>query len=375
MIGNLIVIFLILLIGIFYSTGIKGSRNSDSNRKQYIFVICLILILQSGLRNVAVGADTYAYSVFFQDVKNMSWTDVWLEVTNYYQLAIGKDPGYVVFEKLAQYIAPTYQLFLMLISILFFAAMGNFIYKNTTELIEVIFAFILYSALYYSFFSITGHRQTIATAAVFVGFELIKKRKAISFLIIILLASTIHRSSLVFLPFYFIGQIQNTKLFYTFVLLLFPFLLGISSQMSVYLQLLGGYEGYDSYDGAGTYTFTSLIILVALTTWWRLKSVLYKNPDAGILYNAFALAILFTPLTWFNPSAMRVVQYFSIFMMVLIPLTIQSFTRFSAQIKFILFQILIFILIGLFMKSNWNSSYKFFWQDMPLGDNYLDSNF
>ncbi len=58
MIVNLSVIFLILFFGfVFYNIPTLGLVNSSSNRKRYIRIICFILILQSGLRNVAVGED------------------------------------------------------------------------------------------------------------------------------------------------------------------------------------------------------------------------------------------------------------------------------------------------------------------------------
>jgi len=48
------------------------------------------------IRNVAVGADTYAYYMTFEHVKQMSWTAVFEAVTKYYKLWHGKDPGFNV---------------------------------------------------------------------------------------------------------------------------------------------------------------------------------------------------------------------------------------------------------------------------------------
>ncbi len=193
MIVNLIVIFFILVFGHFYSNGYKHQINSNSNRKNYIRLICFILILQSGLRNVAVGSDTFQYFQLFEDVKITSWQSIYGSIMEYYQLGIGKDPGYLVFQKLIQLITEEYQVFLIIVATLFFVALGNFIYKNTTRLNDAILAFVIYSVLFYSFFSITGIRQTIATAATLYGYELIKRRKLIPFIILIAMASTIHK--------------------------------------------------------------------------------------------------------------------------------------------------------------------------------------
>jgi hypothetical protein len=69
---------------------------------------------------------------------------------------------------------------------------------------------------------------------------------------------------------------------------------------------------------------------------------------------------------------MRVVQYFSIFMLLFIPEIIFSFRAISPRIKKDLTVFTIIVLIALFLKSNWNiASYKFFWQEMRLGENYF----
>jgi hypothetical protein len=372
MIANFIVILLILFFGFKFSR--NRFPNSDDTRKRYIQLISFILILQSGLRNVAVGADTYAYYESFEELKKTSWSGIYDAILDYYNFGIGKDLGYLVFEKAFQFFTGEYQLFLMLVAILFFTALGNFIYKNTTRLIDAVVAFVIYYVLFYAFFSITGIRQTIATAAALYSFELIKKKKWIPFVIIILVASTIHKSLLLFLPFYFIARISNSKYFYRTVLLLFPVIMINRNSISTYFKVLGGYEEYGINQEAGTFTFTGLFLLISLGALFRAKIILKNNPNAQYFYNAFAVALLFIPLTWVNPSAMRVVQYFSIFMLVLIPEILYSFQEVSPKIKRDLTFFTILVLIALFLKSNWNDSngYGFFWEEMDLPSNYMN---
>jgi len=373
MIANLIVIFLILIFGKMFSNGNAIKINSDANRKKYIKVICFILILQSGLRNVAVGADTYAYFLKFQEIKITSWGEIYQAITEYYKLGIGKDPGYLAFQKIVQLVTGEYQVFLFIIAIIFFTALGNFIYKNTTRLSDAIIAFIIYSVLFYSFFSITGTRQTIATAATLYGYELIKKKRLFSFLLLILLASTIHKSVLIFIPFYFIAHIKKTKYFYRGILLLFPIFMINKNSLANYVSVLGDYEQYGQYEGAGTYTFTAMFLLIALVALWRSKIILKHNSNSQHYYNAFVLALLFIPLTWVNPTAMRIVQYFSIFMLLFIPEIIHSFDSISKKIKRDISAFAIIVLIALFLKSNWGNPipYDFFWNEMRLPENYF----
>jgi len=371
---RLFVISLIIFIGIFFVNNAKGSVNNFAYRKLYVQIICVILILQSGLRHVAVGPDTYAYFMEFERVGGFSWAEIWERILAFYRLGIGKDPGYYVFQKVAYSVFPNYQVFLVLIAVIFFVALGNFLLKNTHRFSDLIYAFTFYSVMFYSIFSITAHRQTIATAAALVGFELIKKRRLLPFLLLILLASTIHISVLIFLPLYFLYNIKNVKFFYGAILALFPVLFALRYPISNFIKVASGFEEYGIYEGAGTFNFTALLIIIGLVGLWRYKNTLRVNTDKKGLFMIIALAIFFTPLTWVNPSAMRAVLYFSVFLMVFIPSVISSFSIDFAHQRRLIYAITLAALIGIFINSNHNAGhiaeYKFFWQEMQLGPNY-----
>ncbi len=374
MIVNLVVIFLILIIGSIFNRIYK--LNSDTNyvRKKYIKFICIILILQSGLRNVAVGPDTYNYFNKYENIKTKTWVDIYNTTIEYYKTgnSLIRDPGYDFFQKTVQLISKNFQFFLFVIAIIFFSAFGTFVYRNTKRLKDVILAFLIYSVLFSTFFSYTGQRQTIATALILFSYEFIKKKKILPFLFLVLIASTIHKSALIFIPFYFINQIKKTKNFYRIVLLLFPIIMIYSNNLANFFIILGGYELYNQYEGAGSYTFTTIFLAISVIALLRSKIILKYNPKAQYFYNAFAIALLFLPLTWFNPSAMRVVQYFSIFMVLFIPEIIHSFNYISVKIGVSIAKFTIILLIVLFIKSNWNNSmpYGFFWENMHLPENY-----
>jgi hypothetical protein len=368
---NLIIIFLIISIGTAFLGINKRHADNSRHRKRYIVLICAILVLQSGLRNVAVGADTYAYYQQFEDVKIVSWSQILDTSIGYYSYGIGKDPGYIMFQKIAQLLFPNYQLFLFLIAGLFFIALGSFIYKNTTSIRDAIIAFVLYSSLFYSFFSITGHRQTIATACTLFSYEFIKKRKLLPFLLLIIIGSAIHRSCLVFIPLYFIAFLHFTKFLYALALVSFPFVMVFRYQINELLSGKSGYGHYGIFEGAGTFTFTAMLLLVAVIGLLRMKAVMRFKNENWPPYNGFALAIILTPLTWVNPIGMRIVQYFSLFLLLLIPAIIKSLEQKSIKIMKLVYVTAVVLLIVLFVKSSWDQEYSFFWQEMDLPENYI----
>ena len=199
-------IFLILFFGYLF----LNKNKSDTNTKIYCGIVALQWILISGLRHISIGADTEAYSWYFYDAQSISWKRAFTRVFEYVFKGDDstKDPGYIIFEKVGLLISDNYQIFLLLIALIFTGFMAVWIYRNSSM---PVVSYIIYSTLFYAFFAITGHRQTIATAlVVFWGYKYIKERKLVKFLILAFLAYIIHKSSLVFVPVYFIANIPIT---------------------------------------------------------------------------------------------------------------------------------------------------------------------
>ncbi len=374
MIYRLVVILLIIVLGQIFIVHKKKFADEKSANLWFVIVVSIILILQSGLRHVAVGDDTYAYYNMFESVKDMTWAEIWNSTYFFYELEIGVEPGYTAIQKLFQYVSGDYQWFLIFIALLFFSAMGHFLLKNTTKISDAVLAFVIYSVLFYSFFSITGHRQTIATAGVLFSFELIKGRKLLSFLAILAAASVIHTSALVFAPLYFLFKIKRVKLLFWAILILFPIFFEFRESLADFFKETSGYDEYGVFEGAGTFTFTLMLLLVAFLGVWRYRNTVRLYPESKFFFVTLVLALFFTPLTWVNPSAMRVVQYFSVFLMVLLPAIINSFTIDMAKEKGRVFALAIILLLALFVRVNIEggprAEYKFFWQEMELGPHY-----
>ena len=120
-------------------------------------------ILLSGLRGLSVGADTEAYAIMFEQSAYSPWSDIWQNVVLKYIYRIdvpGKDFGYFLLQKVFRTFTGSYTLWLLFIAIVFTVPMAILIYRYSSN---ACISWVVYSTLFYSFFAITGHRQTIAT--------------------------------------------------------------------------------------------------------------------------------------------------------------------------------------------------------------------
>ena len=234
--------------------------------------------------------------------------------------------------------------------------MAIWIYKNSTD---PCFSFLLYSVLFYSFYALTGHRQTIATALiVFVGYKYIKEKKLVKFALIAFAAFTIHKSSLVFIPYYFIANIPISPLYVlvALIVIITVVLLGKNLYAPV-SEALGFGEEQIEYSKGGAETYAAVLALMCIVI--LIFYYFYKNrtKNATRIFNITLLTLMSSLLVFQNQSFMRVQQYYSLFLCISFPEVIASFEKKSRVFVYIVTTA--FLLLYLIRN---NPQYMFFWQ-------------
>lgn len=373
---QLIVCFIALVLYLKYtsqSNSIPGNIRLKRLTDKYINIMIVILILQSALRNVAVGADTYAYYLQYKDMTIFGWDKVLAAFPRTYIDGMGKDPGYGVVEKLVQLISTEYQFFLFAVAIFFFAGLAKMLKLMNLSLGSLCVAFLVYETIYYGFFSITGIRQTIATGIFLYAFPLIRKRKFIDYVLIIAIAATIHKSSLILIPFYFLATLKRPKTILICALAALPFLFGIARSVAVYItsfDLFESYSGYanSTYETSGAMNFMVFLLITAILTLLTVNAKDEISYNVRVCINALSLALLFVPLTWVDPSLMRVCQYFSIFSMFLFGPVLKRFSVKNNLNSQIIITCVFLLFAAVIIKRN--QEYAFFWQYMKLPEYY-----
>lgn len=339
----------------------------------FIHFICIILILQSGLRNVAVGADTYEYFRQFDRISSTSWDQIFRNFVRAYETGVGKDPGYGIFMKLITYITTDYQLYLIAVAIIFFSSFGSMLKSFCINVYDVFIAVIIYQALFYGFFSVTGIRQTLAVSILFFACRYIYKKKLLKFIIICLVASTIHKSALIFLPFYFIAHFKHPIKLLTGITLSLPFVFILVKPFAIYMTSFSLTESYSMFtetatDAKGAQMFLVFMLSVTLLIFLCRKYITIESQQYKMGLNAFALGLFFTPLTWVDPNLMRVVMYFSVFSIFILGRLIRTY---SYNKKYCIQTISIFLIAAAILSIiKRGYDYAFFWQEMRLPENY-----
>ena len=352
----MLIYLLNILLMFMWAFFLLAYKPSDQKKKAFCAIACIQWVLVSGLRSAYVGADTMNYRRMFYLVQNTSWNRIFSDILFYIRGGEIKDPGYSLFVKLFQVFSTNYQVYLIFIALVFMVPMAIWIYKNSSM---PCLSFVIFSTLFYSFYAVTGIRQTIATAfVVFIGYELIKKKKTISFLIVVFISFFIHKSCLCFLPFAFFAHKKITKTYVAiFTVITSAFLALGKALYGPFAELIGYDIEKENLEDTSSYVIVVCLIMLASFIFMKYIKNNVDEDKFRAIYNAALFATAFTLLTIRNQAFMRVQQYYTLFLMLLVPELVKAFNKRLQPIVYILG---VGVLITKLIFNN--PFYEFFWQ-------------
>ena len=194
-------IFYISLLSFYLFFSLFGKDTKFVKHKnRYLFFLLLPSFLLIAFRSVEVGADTFSYSYLYDQMKTKSLIDAssdsWMEI------------GYLFVELVFAKSGLAYYTFQVFITSFYFISIFLFVRKNSSNYALSCF---LLLAMQFIFGMMNQTRMWIAICISLYGFMLLKKQKIFCLLFLILIASLIHKSVLVLIPFYFIYYLLTAK--------------------------------------------------------------------------------------------------------------------------------------------------------------------
>ncbi|AMC92677.1 hypothetical protein AOC36_01315 [Erysipelothrix larvae] len=314
----------LILIGInaFIFRLITLNHQSDTKRKKIkkvmIGLITFQLILILAIRDDLIGVDVKVYLDFFESARS---TTLSVLLENRFE------NGYIILNKLISVLFPDNQIFLTIIALICLIPVGVFIYRYSRY---PTMSFLLYIAFEYYSFVFSGLRQSIAYAIILTSYTFIRQRKLVSFLLLIFFASLFHRSALIFVFAYFIHTIHLKKI--TVIALLGLNLLLFILRVPLYTWVSQSF--YSSYEVVESAAYNRLIfstvILIGCFTRYR-YAIQYSKHTIG-LYNYVILGCSMMMFASVGTNVMRIVDYYYIFIIVLVPEVIYSLKDYKVKV-------------------------------------------
>ncbi len=339
----------------------------SKHRKLEIFLISSVFILFVGLRASTVGHDTLRYVRHYLELSQLSIGEAIAAAK------VHESPLYVLFAWFCSCFNLPVNAYFCVVAAAQYIPLGFLMYRYAKDIPN---AYYLYTCLFLTL-QLTGIKNCLATGALMLCYYYAVEKKPGKFVVSLIVAGLFHRTTFIFAIAYPLLNwkrkktiINDTKLNFAIYALCLAVVFGLRIPLSNFLKRVGGYEDYGIYTAT---PWTMFVLCFGFVFLGYLCSNLVKqrNLDYHYVHNALLkitiLASIFMPLVFVNPSALRVVKYFLLAAIFLVPNAFLYLARDGKNFLMVrLIHIGGFVLVGAEFLSTVHDStiylYKFFWQ-------------
>lgn len=310
-----------------------------------------VVIFFCGLRSGI--ADTPAYIQEFNDaVSNIAQLDI---------DAIQKDKGYAILEVLfKQFISDDYHWWLLLLACVSGISIMCTLYKYS---IDFGMSFFLFIASTQFSWLVNGMRQFTAVCLIFAAITLLLEKKWWQYILIVLLAATIHGTAVIMIPVYFIAQWKTFSLKVIAATAAIA-AAGLNIDRFEFLFDNTQYEGYlDNILGtAGMNAIRVLVaavpVVIAIASNKIIRAEHNRLINICVNMAFFHIAVQFAAVFVGANYIGRIAAYFNIYNLILLPWLIRNcFTRESERIVRLACVVCYCIYFYYQMVITWNIEY------------------
>lgn len=278
--------------------------------KSISIIVVIILIIISATREVTVGRDLMNYIPRYEKLGKANWSELF-EMANQFSF----EYGYAILNKIMYIINPSPYFFIFVTSIII--GLGFYLLSRYTKF-PILMLFIIYSFGIYGS-SMNVIRQFIAFTILVLSIPFIYKRRFGYFLGMIVLATSIHSASIIFIILYFLYDVRFSKKTISVFLTMCIILTLFGKKMVYILISKTSFAWYLTKDANGSGESTLIMLLLILIGAYCVKiRIVQEDNYANLWIWGVAIAILFNSLALSLGVFARVMKFFLPFVALLI---------------------------------------------------------
>lgn len=311
----------------------------DANRKNKFIILFLIFFISllPSLRSINIGTDTYNYVRMFHEfsaANNIS--DLFLFNT---------EKGYVFFNYFSSFFVDSFNGFFFIFYLTIFSLYITFFLKNS-NLFSLSLLVFMVLGFYAASFNIM--RQIMALSICLFSLKYVFKQDFIKFILIIMLSSLFHITSLIFIIVYFIYKFQN---YYKYILLTFILLVVVVFKFYLFfiLEFLNMSVGYaESSENSGGGATLILYTIMLLYFYWLSRGFYDKQYQFYLNVFALCVSLIFIFFVFKVPLAgpMRLILYFAWSLCMLFPLSLSYYRKGVSRNLILVLYIIVLLVYG-----------------------------
>ncbi len=323
----------------------------------------LMLFLFAALRGKTVGVDILSYFLGFETDARWTVSEILNAGPNYTQ---SRDPVFHIFLHFLSFISKDPQIMLVVIGLLVAIGFSVFVYHQKGS---VLVFYILFITLRIFPFTLSGLRQAMAMAFVFLAFAALQNRRTVWFLILTVLSGLFHESAYIFLLAFPLVKFKSTMMVgvCTIAAALINLVTKNRLVAGVVTNLFGGrFASYAStaigadFEGGATYLFYFMLFAIIMLFYPILKQS-YK--DTGEMFRLALVAMMFILIGFGMPNMFRIAYYFVFALLGFVPRLIER--MFEPKMRIVVIALIVLLMGGQYVllgPSAGVDNYVFYWQ-------------
>ncbi|MFK9089957.1 EpsG family protein [Bacillus salipaludis] len=329
---NLAIVFTFAFLARYFATATiaQNAMILIKPNKILIFGVLLSIVLVSGLR--ANIGDTFFYKHIYE-TNDMTWEYVTSQ----------KDIGFGILQMFLKNFSDNPQILIFTTAFITNLLIILVLYKYSRQFELSIYVFITSG---FFIISMNGIRQCLAAAIVFAAAKYLFEGSLKRYMLVVLVASTIHATTLMLIPIYFIVRRKAwTKTTFTLFLLAIIIVVGFNQFTEVLFAAIKDtqYGGYKDFTEGGANVIRVAVegipLFIAFLGREKLRRIM---PNSDYIVNMALLGFIFMIISTQNWIFARFALYFSLYQFILISWIVKLFKE--KDQKLIYFAILIFYL-------------------------------
>ena len=335
---------------------LKNNINKIILDRIYYLINYVPMGIVAVIRNVSVGTDTRMYHEFFYryGILDFDW--------NYFDYS-KVEIGYRLLNKIIYFFTSESNIYIFIISFCLIMGFGYFILINSVNIWISTFLFI--GICFYSE-TLNTIRQSIACIILLNGYIFLKKEQYVKWLLSVLIATLFHSTAIFFLIFIILKKLTKIRIILINLIgILFYSLLVYDMNILMFFLDDNKYTYYlvenEASMGADVLRILLFIVVIVGTFFYRKVYTCAEKKDA-IIWSIFLFyAIIMTLAKYQIEIFYRMVQYFSPYIVVILPLVLSKINNKYIKIILILFILILGVIVLYYLlNKNPNLYYKTF---------------
>ena len=280
---------------------------------------------------------------YYKGIKSLSFIEL-LSRLRFFQSAkliypLSFESGYTILNWLISHLGFSFHGFLVIYAAFCILSISNFIIQNSSDIYLSFSLFVVLGMYTYSFYIL---RQTLALCILLFAFSALKEEKNKKFWIILLLAFTVHRVSIIYAILFMIRNIKmNRKIFkkFSFVIVCVFIILPLLSSLVLSVLQFFGKTQIEIKQISLNNLFFLMILLIIFIYFFADFSVLFERKENNLLVFGFLFSIVLETFGLYNDVLARSVELLYICIIVLLPNILQELPnkKFKTIIKILIY--------------------------------------